>query len=114
MNLMNLTPHEIRIYNEDEQHVLTVPPSGIVARIEVETVKRADVDGIPIFKTLLSGLPYYARGDEMVDEPHAALDTVFIVSGLFRSYHPRFDFYQPGRLLRDEDGKPIGCVGLSQ
>jgi hypothetical protein len=110
MNIVNLTPHTINIYDENHTEILAVPPSGNIAKISVNREKVASVrmpmgSNIPIFETT-SGEPEGL--------PEEKLDTILIVSGMFRAHVNRSDLYQPGELLRDENGQPIGCVGLSR
>jgi hypothetical protein len=105
MELINLTPHAINIYNEENELVLVIEPSGQLARITTTKTKINEVNGVPIFNTQAGnpeGLPPQEDGKG------------FIVSGIFRSLIRRSDLYQPGELLRDEKGQPIGCIGLSQ
>ena len=106
MKFINLTPHVINILAEDGGRILELAPSGGIARVASTSVKIGDVDGVPFFETKL-GEP------EGVPEPEAG--TTFVVSGLLRAACPgRDDLMQPGRLVRDETGKPIGCIGLSR
>jgi hypothetical protein len=105
MNIVNLTPHKINIFNEDNEEITVIDPSGIVAKIGTKRKKIATVLSIPFFLTEIEqpeGLPEPAEG------------TIYIVSGMFRSHVDRPDLYQPGELLRDDEGRPIGCIGLSQ
>ena len=108
MNKINLTPHTLNLYDEDGIPVATIPPSGDVARVAVRRVANGNIDGIPVFKTTygqVAGLPAPRPG------------TIYIVSGMVRA-HPdvrdRADVFQPGELLRDTDGRPVGAIGLSQ
>ena len=105
MIILNYTPHTLNIYNEAGEEVASLPPSGQVARVAVSKVKKGEIDGIPLFTTQtgdLEGLP----------EP--AENTIYVVSGMFRAACRRPDLWQPGELLRNEAGQPIGCIGLSQ
>jgi hypothetical protein len=62
------------------------------------------------------GQPYLVDtdGNESADFPCKTTGVVYIVSTLFRASFDREDLYQPGRLLRNEKGQPIGCLGLSR
>jgi len=106
MNIVNLTPHSINIYNENKEMVLTVPPSGQIARVGTAKNLVDTVDSIPMFETVVTGEP--------AGLPERQENTIFIVSGIFRSNFDREDLYQPGELLRNEAGQPIGCIGLSR
>ena len=106
MKILNLTPHVMNIYNEKKEEIATIPPNGDPVRITAIREKVGEVLGIPLFKTRYSdpvGLPDY--------DP----DTMIIVSGMVRTAcQDREDLWQPGELLRNAEGKPIGSVGLSQ
>lgn len=106
MNIINLTPHAINIYAA-QRLVRTVEPSGTVARVAVERqLVAVDEQGIEFYTT--------AYG-EPVNLPEPQPDTIYIVSGLLRNaVLDRVDLWQPGELLRNEAGQPIGCIGLQQ
>jgi len=107
--IVNLTPHELKLHDEGGRLVATVPPSGQVARVRTSAVRVGEAaEGVPLFVTEfgdVEGLP--------APKP----DTIYVVSGLVRS-HPqvaaREDVYSPGRLLRDEQGRVVGAVGLTR
>ncbi len=104
MKIINLTPHELNIY-DDKALVMAIPPSGRIARIGIEKDLIDTINGIPVFQS---------KAGEPEGLPDQAENTIFVVSGIFRSVCPRQDLYQPGELLRNESGQPIGCIGLSQ
>jgi hypothetical protein len=108
MNIVNLTPHTLNIHNEDGELVATVAPSGKVARCEVKRVKERERAGIPFYATSYGevvDLPEYSHGDPVV----------YVVSGMTRAAVPdRVDVFQPGELLRNEQGQVVGCIGLSR
>jgi hypothetical protein len=116
MKLINLTAHSINICNKDGKEVLIVPSSGKEARIRTQRALVATLEGIEFYHIHVSGEPYLKDVETGVETEFLSgkRDTYFIVSGLFRSYFDRLDLYQPGELLRDDDGNPIGCVGLSR
>jgi hypothetical protein len=105
MNIVNLTPHNINIHNEDGEQVMVIGPSGSIAKIAIERKKVKTILGFPVFNSTPSGPEGL---------PPEKPDTIYIVSGMFRSHVQRPDLYQPGELLRDGEGQPIGCTGLSQ
>lgn len=103
--IVNLTPHTINLFNADKEHVMDVAPSGTIARVATSRAMVGEAAGVPLFRTdygALDGLP--------APQP----DTIYVVSGLVRAACQRPDLYQPGELIRNEAGQPIGCVGLSQ
>lgn len=123
MNIVNLTPHTICILRAGlagYEEVLSVPPSGNVARLEVE---REEVDNITFANGETIGNPLDGLGGiafcksifgDPTDLPPQKADTIYIVSSLFRSGFDRNDLWVPGELVRDSEGKPIGCLGLSR
>lgn len=104
-NIINLTPHTLNIHTDKK--VLNIPTSGSVARVAAEYIKEEnDSDyGVDLFNCVygeVTGLPPYRPGN-----------TLYVVSGLVKSAVPeRHDVVSPGELIRDENGKPIGCRGL--
>lgn len=114
--IINLTPHTLNIFDNDGNET-TIVPSGKIARINVETKQVGQFEGLPLFETVVTGEPYMTDStgniaDEWLPEPKD--NTIYVVSGLFRQHCDREDFYQPGQLRRDENGKPIGALGLSR
>ena len=103
MKFVNLTPHKLNIHNGDGS-IVTIKPSGKVARVEVEYERVGQAGNIDLYK---------AKYGE-VDGLPVKLDNVYyIVSGMVKAAIPdNEDVLSPGELIRDEDGKPIGCRGL--
>lgn len=107
--LVNLTQHNIDIYNEEGEHVLTVPPSGIEARCSENSSHMAVVNGIPVAHLKLG---------EVEGLPAPKTGTFYIVSLLtaVRAREDnlgRGDLLVTGKIMRDENGRIVGCVGLS-
>jgi len=101
MNIINLTAHSI---NEMTTGTI-IPASGMIARVEQQSVKAKVWHSMPIFKTEygeLMGLPAPKKG------------TLYIVSAMALNAVPknRTDVVAPGYLKRGEDGQPIGCIGF--
>jgi hypothetical protein len=95
---VNLTPHEVNIGNLD------VPPSGTVARVEVAHQVVAHHAGVPLLVGdygAISNLPVPQTG------------VLYIVSAAVRSALPhRLDLASPAHLVRDNEGRIIGCLAL--
>lgn len=113
MNIVNLTPHTINIYDLDCNPLLNVAPSGLVARIaeskEDYSYIEANKTAIPTAKIVLS--------DEVVGLPQEISDdTIYIVSLVtYLQISPRrSDVYIIGEAIRNEKGQTIGCIGLAQ
>jgi len=110
MELTNLTPHEIVVVGHDGRHLLTLPPSGTVARVATteESLPSLAVDDqeIPVVRPTMGDV-------EGLPEPQD--DVIYVVSRLVAEAAPRIrrDLVCPGPLVRDDAGRPIGCRGLS-
>jgi len=107
--LVNLTPHVINVAVIDgDGAMMTVPPSGDVARVASQATDagHVKVDGEAI------SLSRTAFGDvQGLPAPEAG--TIYVVSALVRGAVPhRRDVASPGDLIRGADGQPIGCRGL--
>jgi hypothetical protein len=101
--LVNLTPHVINVLHADGS-ISNISSSGLARCAEQRTVV-GSVNGIDLYEVAygdVSGLP------EQVE------DTYFIVSMPVRLALPwRLDLLSPGELVRDNEGKPIGCKGFA-
>ena len=101
--LVNCTPHPLNIVQRDGS-ILTINPCGIVPRCSSTEVVNGAIGLIDITKQTLGaveGLPEEIPGVHL------------IVSRLVASASGRQDLLVPGALLRDDQGKVIGCKGLS-
>lgn len=111
--LVNLTPHPIVLCSADGAPVITIPPSGNVARCSTqrEMVDRFEVDGVTATvnaNTLgnLEGLP----------DP--APDTYYVVSMIAATAAAKsgrtHDVLVPDEAVRDPQGRVIGCRGFAR
>ncbi len=101
--IVNLTPHPIVLYRGDEP-VLTVPPSGTVARVSTHQMPSGEVDGIPVVRTSFG---------KVENLPERQEGTFYVVSTLVAQAVPfRDDVIAPDTgpesVVRDEDGKIVG------
>ena len=102
-SIVNLTPHAINIVSEEDGINLSIPASGVVARV-ASTVTKLD-----------KGFYTTAYGDvEGLPEPIEG--TVYVVSGLVLSAlaGSREDVYAPATTLaaRNEAGQIVSVPGL--
>lgn len=69
-----------------------------------ESRKVDTVEGIDIYEVVygeITGLPEYVEG------------VFYVVSAMVRQALPeRKDLLSPGQLIRNEEGQPVGCLGL--
>ncbi len=102
--IINLTPHKIVVYNENNEMVLEIEPSGDIARISSDKKEVRNVNNSPYFTISYgspSGLPETQEG------------VLLLVSGQVRMACPkRKDLISPGELIRNKQGQPIGCLGF--
>jgi len=109
VELINLTPHEIRLWVQQPEGLLLIPPARQAARVAVrrESVGHIDAAGmsIPLARTIygeIEGLPDPKPG------------TLYIVSSLVAAAaRERDDLLIPDELVRDEQGRVIGARGLA-
>lgn len=105
-NIVNLTPHIVRIHDADGNLIVTIAPSGVPARCSTQREQVGEVKGIPLYRT---------RYGEVTGLPDPEPGTILIVSGMVRAaVAHRTDLWQPGEAVRDAAGQVIGCIGLSQ
>lgn len=120
MKLINLTPHAINFVTEDGDPVLTVNPSGQIARVTAKTVNVGEVETcVPHKATDTSGnwrrfIPVTATSyGEVEGLPDPEEGTVYIVSSLVASRVPcRADVFIPNESVRDGAGRIVGCKSL--
>lgn len=105
VKIVNLTPHQVDVLVPD-WGTLSIPASGKIARCAQTEKKAGKLAG-------LIDVTEQTFGD-VEGLPAAEPDTFLIVSRLVKSACPdRGDCLCPGPLVRDADGKVVGCRGLS-
>ena len=108
MNIVNLTPHEIKLIVKKSFGSVThtIPTSGTIARVSqsIDYIKDGPGD-IPLYKST------FGQVENLPDEVEG---TLLIVSSIVKSAMPdRKDLVVPVNFVRDADGKIIGAGGLS-
>ena len=104
--IINLTPHAVSIINADGATVLTVEPSGNIARVSSRTVQTGTLNGLPVTQTEFG---------EVQDLPEPIDDTIYLVSSLVAQRVPeRRDVFIPAESVRDSAGRIIGCRSLER
>ena len=104
IEVVNLTPHEVRIFDDNGNEILCIPPSGQVARIKTEQTVIGYINGVPVVKTVFR---------EVLNLPEPKPNTIFIVSSLVAQAVPhRKDIVAPDTspqsAVRDATGNIIG------
>ena len=106
MDFVNLTPHAINLYGQDGKTLLaSIQPTAPAARCKQEAVCCGHVGGVPVYRMEFG---------EVENLPEPQEGTVYIVSRLVATAANRADVLCPGAAVRDEQGRVIGCVGLSR
>jgi hypothetical protein len=111
MEIVNLTPHTVAFYDEDDSElILDVEPCGVVARCEETTIRigTAMVGGkeVPIVVKM-----YFP----VLSLPDPRPGVLYLVSALTMVQAARAgrqDVVCPGDLVRDESRNVIGCRSL--
>jgi len=106
MKIVNLTPHRIDFCTADGSPLMSVEPSGTIARVSVKTETIGEIAGIPVTKSVYS---------DVVDLPAPQEETVYVVSSLVaQRCVDRDDVFIPNESVRDSEGKIIGCKSLGK
>lgn len=102
--LINLTPHKLNIRTSDN-NFMELASSGVVRVKSERQFLGTHEGGVKMYTTSfgeVEGLPEPVHG------------VIFVVSLLVKQACPkRKDLASPGTLIRDEEGRPIGCDGLN-
>ena len=114
MKFVNLTPHAINVLDEGGNVILSLPPSGEVARVDSRRTLVGRLGPVPVFKTVFG---------DVVGLPDPRPDTVFVVSTLVLSALAskgvtRDDIVAPDTspqgAVRDAEGRIIGVRGFQR
>ena len=104
VSFVNLTPHAICVMGEGGEAILTIPPSGTVARVSSSTEVVARLGGIDVVKAAYGPV-------ENLPEPSEG--TIYIVSMLVGQIAAGRDDVvgpdtSPASVVRDPEGKIAG------
>lgn len=104
-NIKNLTPHDVRILDDNNEVVVAMVSEGI-ARVSSESKVVDTLNGVPITETVFG---------EVTGLPPEAEDTYYVVSRMVASAaSERRDLLVPGLQVRDEQGRVVGCKSLDR
>lgn len=100
----NLTPHTVNVIRPGGP-TTEIPPAGPVPRVETHTVGGPQIAGVPTVTSWLG---------QVCDLPDQRPGVYLIVSQIVASAcRDRDDLLYPYDLVRDEQGRPIGCRALA-
>ena len=101
MQLINLTPHSIRLSNGE-----TIEPTGYVSRVNTTQSQVDEIRGVPILESNIS---------KTVNLPEEEEGVAYLVPSVVRQMAPRRkDLLSPTKLIRDHKGNVIGCGALER
>lgn len=111
--LINLTPHAIMMVNGEGDTILTIEPSGNVARVtqtteQLSTVVTIDGVVIPVTQNTYG---------ELVNLPEEKAGVSLIVSAMVANAGEklgRTDLFIPNETVRNDKGQIIGCKSLGK
>lgn len=113
--VLNLTPHPVNIYREEEV-VLTIPPSGTVARA---TMSNIELPPLQIDNASIPTITISYDGVEGLPDPDS-VDFIIvssIVASVIKSNKSLYDVWRgkilvpdtsPASVVRDNDGRILG------
>ena len=105
MKFVNLTPHTVNIFLNNGE-ILSIEPSGTIARVSVTRRQIDEIDGVPVFTSEFGHIE---------NLPTPCRDTIFIVSSLVaQRCNGRSDILIPDDSVRDKMGRILGCRALSR
>lgn len=103
---INLTPHPVNVVDGEDRAVLTIQPEPTPARVATTTSVVGTHDGVPIIETAFG---------EVTDLPEPQAGTLYVVARLVIQAAPdRTDLVAPGDLVRDGEGRIVGCRNFSR
>lgn len=104
--VINLTPHEVNIYDYTGTKILYNIPSSGIARVAQKREQIFSIGDIPISQTTFG---------EVEGLPQENYGVFYIVSSLVANILPkRKDLLIPDEAVRDSQGRIIGCKGLAR
>lgn len=118
--IVNLTPHALHVHTTGD--VATIPVSGVIARVDVTRTPGpvlfadpAPQAGIRVSVSEVGRLTFTdLKGAELEQPWYPEEYTLYVVSGLVRTYYDRQYFCSPGDPVRDSEGRIVGCRGLDR
>lgn len=107
---INLTQHDVVVYDAADQVVLHLPVSGAVARLSERRHQRAPV---PIAAGQIPAF-LIGYGDRVDGLPDPEPGLLYVVSRVTGAACPRAELYFPLDEVRDSRGRILGCRALGQ
>jgi len=108
VKFVNLTPHEVVVFDSGQNIILKIPPSGQTARVSVTSMVIGEINGIPVRRTIYG---------DVIGLPEPRDNTFYVVSTLVllalkEKGIVRGDVVAPDTsidsVVRDSEGRIIG------
>jgi hypothetical protein len=111
--IINCTPHNINVFDVDGNEIV-IPPCGSVARCTEEYKPTVKTDNIQLYYAIYGSVVLIDEDGTEQKMPAYDGDTWYIVSRPVRmALFSRMDLLSPGELIRDGNGRVIGCKGFT-
>lgn len=107
--IINLTPHDVTILDNDSNEVARFPSQGCVrlaSKIEQLTTIETDTIEVPVTITT------YGRAENL--PPQKAGIWLIVSQVVVQALWERPDLLFPNELIRDERGRVVGCQSLGR
>lgn len=129
--LINMTPHDINIlddsnvsfdkagrgYKVNGDPIIrgTCEPSGIVLRCSQKETEAGELNGIKLYKVKFGRVVHTAKDGSVVTFNVPVKEGVYyIVSNIIKNaLSGRPDLLVPTRVVRNDKGQPVGCLGFA-
>lgn len=86
MNIVNLTPHDVLVVDDDNRVLMNIPSSDLVARLKTQPVNVGRINGVPLVKH---------KCISFINLPVPDPGTMFLVSSLIQQFSSRGDLIAP-------------------
>lgn len=111
MSFINATPHELNIIREDGS-VLTLSPSGHAVRVGTDRILKGTRSGVQFFEVAYGAVDFDGLNlEEVFEGSLIVIVSAIVLAALPLTYATHFA--SPGDLVRNDEGQPIGCKGLT-
>lgn len=112
-NIINVTPHDVKIVDDMGAVVKVFPASGFAIRLASETKQIGTMDGVPLTTTVYGNPVLITPEAVQVALPAQEEGEFFIVSAMVKAaLSGRTDLLVPAEQVRDDQGHVIGCKSL--
>ena len=108
VRLVNLTQHDIVVFDQNGNEVLRVPPSGITARVEQSETQVGYINGVPVYKVTYGDIQNLPEPQENT----IYIASLLVLQALQAKGIQRQDVVAPNTgpnsVVRDQQGRIVG------